>query len=38
LQTILVVDDEPQACEIITDALTSQGHKVDVAADGIEAV
>ena len=37
-QTILVVDDEPQACEIITDALTSQGHRVDTASDGIEAV
>jgi diguanylate cyclase (GGDEF)-like protein len=35
---ILVVDDEPQACEIITDALTSQGHRVDTACDGIEAV
>jgi diguanylate cyclase (GGDEF)-like protein len=37
-QTILVVDDEPQACEIITDALTSQGHKVDMACDGLEAI
>lgn len=37
-QNILVVDDELQVCEIITDSLASQGHKVDTAADGIEAV
>ncbi len=33
-----MVDDELQVCEIITDSLASQGHKVDTAADGIEAV
>jgi len=37
-QTILVVDDEQQACEIISDALISQGHRVDTANDGIDAV
>jgi diguanylate cyclase (GGDEF)-like protein len=37
-QTILVVDDERQVCEIIMDSLTVQGHKVDCAADGVEAV
>ncbi len=37
-QTILVVDDEPQACEIISDAMISQGHKVDTAHDGVDAV
>jgi diguanylate cyclase (GGDEF)-like protein len=37
-QTILVVDDEPQACIIITDALSSLGHRVDSAGDGAEAV
>ncbi len=37
-QTILVVDDEPQVCEIISDALTGQGHKVESASDGVEAV
>ena len=37
-QKILVVDDEPQACDIISDALTSWGHKVEVAYDGSEAV
>jgi diguanylate cyclase (GGDEF)-like protein len=37
-QSILVVDDEPQVCEIISDALSSNGHKVDTAPDGYEAV
>jgi two-component system, cell cycle response regulator len=37
-QTILVVDDEPQACEIISDALTAWGHKVEIAHDGREAL
>ncbi len=37
-QTILVVDDEPQACEIISDALTARGHKVDSACDGRDAL
>ncbi len=37
-KTILVVDDEPEVCEIISDALTGQGHKVESAGDGIEAV
>ncbi len=36
-QNILVVDDERQVCEIIMDSLTGQGHKVDTAADGVEA-
>ncbi|MGO9534484.1 MAG: diguanylate cyclase [Syntrophobacteraceae bacterium] len=38
LQNILVVDDEPQVCEIITEALIGMGHKVDSAHDGVEAV
>src|SRR5271169_1472211 len=38
LKTILVVDDEREVCEIISDALTGQGHKVESASDGIEAV
>jgi len=38
LQTILVVDDEPGVCEIISEALSSQGHKVESAGDGVEAV
>ena len=37
-QAILVVDDEPQACEIISDALASWGHEVETAGDGIEAL
>jgi diguanylate cyclase (GGDEF)-like protein len=37
-QTILVVDDEPQVCELISDSLISQGHKVDTASDGVEAI
>ena len=37
-QRILVVDDEPQACEIISDALTAWGHKVEIAYDGGEAL
>jgi diguanylate cyclase (GGDEF)-like protein len=35
---ILVVDDEPQVCELISDSLMGQGHKVDTAKDGVEAV
>lgn len=37
-QAILVVDDEPQVCELISDSLSGQGHKVVTAADGVEAV
>ena len=37
-QTILVVDDEQEVCELISDALSSQGHKVESAGDGVEAV
>jgi len=37
-QLILVVDDEPQACELISDALIDQGHKVESAYDGVEAI
>ncbi len=36
-ETILVVDDEPWVCDIMSDALSSQGHKVDSAGDGAEA-
>ncbi len=37
-QDILVVDDEPQVCEMISDVLTGMGHKVENALDGVEAV
>jgi len=37
-QSILVVDDEPQACELISDALSGQGHKVESAYDGMDAI
>ncbi len=37
-QTVLVVDDDPQACEIISDALTAKGHRVESVYDGMEAV
>jgi two-component system, cell cycle response regulator len=37
-QTILVVDDDPEVCEIISDALSGQGHRVESAGDGLEAV
>ncbi len=37
-QSILVVDDEPQVCEILSDALAAYGHKVETAADGLDAV
>jgi len=37
-QTILVVDDEPQVCEVLADALFAQGHAVGMAVDGIDAL
>jgi diguanylate cyclase (GGDEF)-like protein len=37
-QSILVVDDEPQVCEVLADALMVHGHRVDTAKDGFEAV
>jgi diguanylate cyclase (GGDEF)-like protein len=37
-QKILVVDDEPQSCEILCDALTSWGHEVESALDGWAAI
>lgn len=37
-QRILVVDDEPQVCEVLADALTVHGHSVDTAKDGFDAV
>ncbi len=37
-QTVLVVDDEPQVCEILSDALISKGHRVETAGDGMEAI
>ena len=38
-QTILVVDDEPQACEIIIGCSESvMGHRVESAHDGMEAI
>ena len=35
---ILVVDDEPALCEVIEAGLTSDGHLVETAADGIAAL
>jgi len=37
-QCILVVDDEPQVCEVLADALMVHGHSVDTAKDGFDAV
>jgi diguanylate cyclase (GGDEF)-like protein len=37
-QVILVVDDEPQVCEVLADALMVHGHSVDTAKDGFDAV
>lgn len=37
-QSILVVDDEPQVCEILSDALAAHGHEVETASDGIDAM
>lgn len=37
-QTILVADDEPQACDILSDALTAWGHTVEIASNGAEAI
>ena len=37
-QTILVVDDEQQVCDILAEALTFMGHTVQVAKDGLEAL
>jgi two-component system, NtrC family, response regulator AtoC len=36
--TILVVDDEPDICSLISDALADEGHQVACAADGAEAL
>jgi signal transduction histidine kinase len=35
---ILVVDDQPIICEVIQEQLRSDGHQVDVAENGIEAL
>lgn len=35
---ILVVDDEPDLRRYLADELTDEGHRVDTAADGVEAV
>ncbi len=37
-KTILVVDDEPEIAATLAETLERDGHKVDVAADGIEAL
>ena len=37
-KTILVVDDEPDIAAILAETLQHDGHKVDVAADGAEAL
>ncbi|MFZ2447177.1 MAG: diguanylate cyclase [Syntrophobacteraceae bacterium] len=37
-QSILVVDDEPQVCEILADSLVSHAHRVECAKDGLDAV
>ena len=36
--TILLVDDEPEICEVVTTALADQHYNVLTAADGYEAV
>lgn len=36
--SVLVVDDEPSVRDLFIDALTDAGHRVDVAADGAEAL
>jgi len=38
MATILVVDDEPDIRELITDVLAVAGHKVQTAAHGAEAL
>lgn len=35
---ILVIDDEPLVCEMLEEVLTSVGHDVATAPDGLEAV
>ena len=35
---VLVVDDEPDVCRLLTDALSAEGHGVLVARDGAEAL
>jgi two-component system cell cycle response regulator len=37
-QSILVVDDDRQVCDLLADALTHMGHKVETAGDGNEAL
>ena len=37
-QAILVVDDEPHACEILSEALAAWGHRVEIAHNGCEAL
>ncbi|MDE3136307.1 MAG: response regulator [Acidobacteriota bacterium] len=35
---ILVAEDEPGVAQLILDVLSAEGHKVDLAADGVEAL
>lgn len=35
---VLIVDDEPAICNLLTDFLCTEGHHVDTAADGREAL
>jgi two-component system cell cycle response regulator len=37
-QSILVVDDDQQVCDLLADALTQMGHKVATAKDGRDAL
>jgi two-component system cell cycle response regulator len=37
-QSILVVDDEQQVCEILAEALSARGHLVGMATDGADAL
>lgn len=37
-QKILVVDDEQQVCDVLTEALTYMGHEVSTAGDGEDAL
>ena len=35
---ILVVDDEPRICSLLTDILSDQGYRVETAGDGVAAL
>ena len=35
---LLIVDDDPDICEVLTELLTAEGYAVDCASDGVEAL